>query len=119
MDDTTDPYAGIHTCAIAACDVEIPSRLLMCMTHWRLVPKDRQDAVKGAWQNRQRDFANRDALTTHVMACSAAVRAVEARIARPPALPFTLEGGFPDPSPRVAFITKADGSEHETWELQP
>lgn len=35
----------LHRCAIPNCQVPIPSRFLMCMTHWRQVPRALQRMV--------------------------------------------------------------------------
>lgn len=42
-----------HTCPCAGCGREIPSGLLMCGPHWRMVPKPHQDAVWAAWRAAQ------------------------------------------------------------------
>jgi hypothetical protein len=38
-----------HQCPIRICPRVLPDRLLMCGLHWRLVPKELQDAVYGAY----------------------------------------------------------------------
>ena len=35
----------IHTCHAKGCTVEVPPKLLMCLRHWRMVPKEIQSAV--------------------------------------------------------------------------
>lgn len=44
---TTD----LHTCAAEACDKQISSRLLMCIDHWRMVPKALQRLVYSTCRN--------------------------------------------------------------------
>lgn len=34
-----------HTCHARSCVVAVPPRLLMCLTHWRMVPKPLQQRV--------------------------------------------------------------------------
>lgn len=34
-----------HTCHAHGCSVHVPPELLMCRSHWRLVPKDLKRAV--------------------------------------------------------------------------
>lgn len=34
-----------HSCHAAGCNLEIPPRHLMCMNHWRMVPKALQDEI--------------------------------------------------------------------------
>jgi len=39
-----------HTCHAKLCDVEVPPKMLMCKPHWRMVPKDLQNAVWDAYR---------------------------------------------------------------------
>lgn len=34
-----------HACHAIGCNVQVPPRMLMCAKHWRMVPRDLQDAV--------------------------------------------------------------------------
>lgn len=34
-----------HTCHARGCAKEVPPKLLMCIRHWRMVPRDLQKAV--------------------------------------------------------------------------
>jgi hypothetical protein len=34
-----------HTCHAKDCGVEVPPKMLMCARHWRMVPKELQQAV--------------------------------------------------------------------------
>ncbi len=34
-----------HWCYAEGCEVEVPPRMLMCLRHWRMVPRDLQDAI--------------------------------------------------------------------------
>lgn len=34
-----------HVCHAEGCNVEVPPRMLMCLPHWRMVPRPLQDAV--------------------------------------------------------------------------
>jgi hypothetical protein len=38
-----------HTCRAPDCPRQIPTRYLMCATHWRLVPSDIAHRVNVAW----------------------------------------------------------------------
>ncbi len=35
----------IHICHAIGCNVQVPPKLLMCLRHWKLVPRDLQRAV--------------------------------------------------------------------------
>ena len=34
-----------HTCHALGCNVAVPPKMLMCLPHWRMVPRDLQKAV--------------------------------------------------------------------------
>lgn len=34
-----------HTCHAYGCKKEVPPRMLMCLKHWRMVPKDAQNDI--------------------------------------------------------------------------
>lgn len=34
-----------HECHADGCDVEVPPKMLMCLRHWRMVPRDLQKRV--------------------------------------------------------------------------
>lgn len=38
-----------HRCPIEGCEHQITQQLLMCRSHWRLVPRDLQTRVYRAW----------------------------------------------------------------------
>lgn len=42
----------LHNCAIGGCPCQVPSHLLMCIDHWRLVPAPLQREVVAAWRQR-------------------------------------------------------------------
>lgn len=60
--------AILHTCPAEGCQQEVRDDRLMCWSHWKLVPKELQDAVYEAWNN------GRGAGTEeHQLACRAAI----------------------------------------------
>lgn len=68
-----------HTCHVTDCPELVPTYRLMCIGHWRQTPKHLREAVEATWAMR-RDHPSPEATRDHVMAASAAVRAVEAKI---------------------------------------
>lgn len=38
-----------HDCAISCCGERIPTSMLMCRKHWRMVPRPIQTRVNDAW----------------------------------------------------------------------
>ncbi len=70
--------AGLeHPCHADGCKLEIPPRHLMCLKHWRMVPKPLQDEV---WKH-YRPGQERDKRPTreYLIAMQAAIRAVAAK----------------------------------------
>lgn len=47
------PPAHAHACAALQCKEIIPSKMLMCGRHWRLVPRDIQSRVWAAYREGQ------------------------------------------------------------------
>lgn len=41
--DSAKPQA--HTCHARGCGKPVPPKLLMCLRHWRMVPRDLQKAI--------------------------------------------------------------------------
>ena len=39
----------IHVCHAIGCNVQVRPQLLMCLKHWRLIPRDLQRAVWAAY----------------------------------------------------------------------
>lgn len=67
---------ALRSCAAVGCGLAVPSHLLMCMDHWRLVPAKLARGVTMAWRNRDRGNAQ-------TLAYQAAVAAVaEKELAR-------------------------------------
>lgn len=65
-----------HQCPIGGCTQLLPNAKLMCLDHWRMVPKALQDAVYAAYDHgyglgTERLYAAQDA----------AIQAVEAKLA--------------------------------------
>jgi hypothetical protein len=68
-------FAATHECPAEGCADHVPHDRLMCLKHWRMVPKPQQDAVWKTWRRVSRDpHAYRDAREE-------AVRAVNAKLA--------------------------------------
>jgi hypothetical protein len=63
-----------HHCHVPHCEVPIPPRLLMCLTHWRLVPKPLQRAVLSTYRPGQEREKNPSEPYLH--AARAAIEAV-------------------------------------------
>jgi hypothetical protein len=64
-----------HECPAEGCADQVAHDKLMCLTHWRMVPKPLRDAVWATWHRVHRDpHAYRDAREE-------AVRAVNAKLA--------------------------------------
>lgn len=68
-----------HNCAATLCQKQIPLNLLMCMTHWRMVPAPLARAVMDAWRWRDRGNAQTLAYQAAVAAAVAAVQAKQVR----------------------------------------
>lgn len=67
------PSERTHKCPIGICIVEVPRTLLMCRTHWKMVPLELNHEVYRAYRQ--------GTITEHLAACDAAVNAVEERLA--------------------------------------
>lgn len=65
-----------HECPAAGCADEIPYEMLMCRSHWYMVPQAVRTAVWNAWQ----DGAGAGT-PQHTAAIGAAIRSVNARLA--------------------------------------
>lgn len=66
---------ALHGCAAEACDKQIERRLLMCIEHWRMVPKALQREVL-RWSH---PMGRRDGYFAAVRAAIAAVREKEVK----------------------------------------
>ena len=67
-------------CPISRCQESIPTFLLLCPDHWRLVSPVARRRVYGAWKALSRQ-ATLEAIREHRDAKEAAVREVEQRLA--------------------------------------
>lgn len=63
----------MRNCAAVGCQRSVPSHLLMCMDHWRMVPAPAKRAVTVAWHYRDRGNAQ---TLAYQAAVAAAVQAV-------------------------------------------
>lgn len=66
-----------HACRATNCQKQIPTNLLMCMTHWRLVPAPLARAVTVAWHVRVRNPFNQTCIDAHNQAAADAIAAVQ------------------------------------------
>ncbi len=66
-----------HQCDAPGCTEILPTTRLMCLRHWRLVPKPIQNAVWAAYRNYLRD--PRTNLKAHQAAKQAAIRSITHR----------------------------------------
>lgn len=66
----------LHRCAAVGCARQVPTHLLMCIDHWRLVPAPVQREVTSTWSFRRRSRENYTAVRAHTDAVEKAVAAV-------------------------------------------
>jgi hypothetical protein len=66
-----------HTCHARNCAKEVPPKLLMCLKHWRMVPRDLQRAVWAAYHEGQE--ITKDPSLEYLRAARAAIQAVAAK----------------------------------------
>jgi hypothetical protein len=86
----SSPATETHECAAVGCQQQVPRGLLMCLTHWRLVPAPARRQVAATWHAARNAGpsaqARLQAINEHRAACAAAVQAVRdkqvARVAR-------------------------------------
>lgn len=64
-----------HTCHAAGCSTTVEPKLLMCLRHWRKVPRDLQRAVWRAYRAGQE--IDKNPSRDYLAAAQAAIRAVE------------------------------------------
>lgn len=73
----------LHKCSALSCSRRIPTHLLMCIDHWRMVPAPLQRRVLAAWQA-MRNTASVDdynaANSTYMQARDEAIAAVKAKL---------------------------------------
>ena len=70
----------IHLCHAIGCNVQVRPQLLMCLKHWRLVPRDLQRAVWAAYVPGQE--IRKDPTDEYLEVHRAAVEAVARREGR-------------------------------------
>lgn len=73
----------MHPCAASPCKKQIEDKLLMCMRHWRMVPRDIQREI---WQHYVQGQTWETATTQYRSAYLKAVDAVRAVEGRRPAV---------------------------------
>lgn len=66
-----------HTCHAAGCAKPVPPRVLMCLPHWRMVPRDIQAGVWATYLRGQE--VTKDPTPEYLGAVKAAVSAVAAQ----------------------------------------
>lgn len=93
---------ALRSCAAVGCGRSVPSHLLMCMAHWRLVPAKLARGVTLAWRNR--DFGEAQTLAYQAAVASAVKAVAEKELARGT---LRLPGGGLTPDLFVA--TSPDG----------
>lgn len=69
-----------HTCHARGCTVLVPPRMLMCLAHWRAVPRALQAAVLATYRPGQEIC--KDPTEAYLKAAQAAINAVAAREGR-------------------------------------
>lgn len=63
-----------HVCHAEGCEVAVPPRMLMCLTHWRMVPRELQRRVWATYVEGQE--IRKDPTPEYMEAQRAAVEAV-------------------------------------------
>lgn len=72
-----------HCCSATGCGKQIPLNMLMCMTHWRMVPAPLQRKVLDTWRVRQRRGpGDRTSAEQHEQAKAEAITAVHSKLHR-------------------------------------
>lgn len=67
-----------HECPVTGCKWRVAMHMLMCRNHWRMVPRPLQSAVWDAWGG-----GAGAGTPEHMEACTAAIAAVNQRLAVP------------------------------------
>lgn len=69
-----------HTCHAIGCSVSVPPKLLMCLKHWRMVPRALQQDV---WKHyRPGQEIDKQPSATYLQVAQAAINAVAAKEGR-------------------------------------
>lgn len=71
----------MHTCHAHGCTAEVPPKLLMCLKHWRMVPKALQRAVWATYRSGQE--IDKQASREYLEAAKAAIDAVHTKELEP------------------------------------
>jgi hypothetical protein len=69
-----------HACHARGCDIAVPPKMLMCLRHWRMVPRLVQARVWAAYRPGQE--VRKDPSGEYMLAYNAAVDAVAAKEGR-------------------------------------
>lgn len=69
-----------HTCHVTGCPVEVPPAKLMCLRHWRMVPRQLQSAVWTEYVHGQE--VRKDPTRLYLSAARAAIDAVATKKGR-------------------------------------
>lgn len=64
----------VHTCHALGCRVAVPPRMLMCLTHWRMVPQALQRQVWATYRRGQEQ--DKQPSSAYLAAVKAAIAAV-------------------------------------------
>jgi len=71
-----------HTCHAQGCTTVVPPKLLMCLYHWRMVPRELQRAVWATYRKGQE--IDKRPSADYLTAARAAIEAVAAKEAAQP-----------------------------------
>lgn len=74
-----EPTDATHACAAPGCPTRLPHSMLMCMRHWRMVPRDLQRRLTDAYERAPRGGGRAVLTTEYVDAMTACVDAVRGR----------------------------------------
>jgi hypothetical protein len=75
-----------HTCHARGCATEVPPKLLMCLKHWRMVPRDKQREVWRTYRPGQE--VDKQPSEAYLIAANAAIDAVAAKERKQRELPL-------------------------------
>jgi hypothetical protein len=64
-----------HTCPISSCTTDVEYGKLLCVPHWRMVPRPLQKALYRTWRGRYGSLS-----LAHTTAMQLCIRAVESKL---------------------------------------
>ncbi len=80
MSDGRDLPVAIHTCHVPGCERRVPPKLLMCTSHWHMVPQKLRNAVWNTYREGQE--VDKAPSREYLTAAQAAIRSVVVALQR-------------------------------------